>query len=296
MVPVRYFKGMKTRDRYINAFTDFGFKRLFGTEFNKELLIDFLNQVLGEREHIRDLTYSNPEQQGRTKKDRKAVYDLYCENQKGEKFIIEVQNAAHLYFKDRSIYYATFPLREQAEKGGQWDYQWKAVYTVCILNFSFPDSSGQDRYVREVQLMDKHTHEVFFDKLTFIYLEMPRFKKSEEELVTHFDKWLYVLKHLHKLQDIPEKLRGKIFDKLFNQAEIAKLNPEEMRTYDESLKVYWDNYSVIQTAKHEGRQQGREEGANEKALHIARELEENGVSVQIIAASTGLSQEQIEKL
>jgi predicted nucleotidyltransferase len=66
---------------------------------------------------------------------------------------------------------------------------------------------------------------------------MPRFKKSEEELLTHFDKWLYVLKHLHKLQDIPEKLRGKIFEKLFSQAEIAKLNPEEMRTYDESLKV-----------------------------------------------------------
>jgi predicted transposase/invertase (TIGR01784 family) len=293
-----YFCLMR-KERYINPFTDFGFKRLFGTEFNKDLLIDFLNQVLGEREHIRDLTYLNTEQQGRSETDRKAVYDLYCENQKGEKFIIEVQNASHLYFKDRSIYYAAFPLREQAQKG-QWDYQLKAVYTVCILNFSFPDPSGQDRYLREVQLLDKHTHEVFFDKLTFIYLEMPRFKKSEEELLTHFDKWLYVLKHLDKLQDIPQKLREKIFKKLFNQAELAKLNPQEMRTYDESLKVYWDNYSVLQTAKHEGREQGREEGrqegASEKALQIARELKKNGVSNEVIALSTGLSQEQIETL
>jgi hypothetical protein len=122
-----------------------------------------------------------------------------------------VQNASLLYFKDRSIYYATFPLREQAKKGGQWNYQLKAVHTVCILNFSFPDASGQDQYLREVQLLDKHTFEVFFDKLTFIYLEMPRFRKSEEELLTHFDKWLYVLKLLHKLQDIPKKLQEKIF-------------------------------------------------------------------------------------
>jgi len=221
-------------------------------------LIDFLNQVLGEREQIRDLTYSNTEQQGRTESERKAVYDLYCENEKGEKFIIEVQNASHLYFKDRSIYYATFPLREQAHKGKDWNYALKAVYTICILNFSFPDTSGKERYLREVQLLDKHTFEVFFDKLTFIYLELPRFRKSEEELVTGFDKWMYVLRHLEKLQDKPQKLREKVFDRLFDQAELAKLSPEEMRTYDESLKIYWDNYSVIETAKHEGREQGRQ--------------------------------------
>jgi predicted transposase/invertase (TIGR01784 family) len=266
-------------------------------------LIDFLNQVLGEREHIKDLTYLNTEQQGRSETDRKAVYDLYCENEKGDKFIIEVQNASHLYFKDRSIYYATFPLREQAQKG-QWDYQLKAVYTICILNFAFPDVGEQERYLREVQLLDKHTYEVFFDKLTFIYLEMPRFKKSEEELLTHFDKWLYVLKHLDKLQDIPKKLRDKIFEKLFNQAEIAKLNPEEMRTYDESLKVYWDNYSVLETAKHEGRQagreegreQGREEGRLEERIEFARRLKQKGVDVRIIAETSGLTEEQIEKL
>jgi len=292
------------KERCINPFTDFGFKRLFGTEFNKDLLIDFLNQVLGEREHIRDLSYLNTEQQGRSEKDRKAVYDLYCENGKGEKFIIEVQNANHLYFKDRSIYYATFPLREQAQKGGQWDYQLKAVYTVCILNFSFPDVSGQDRYLREVQLLDKHTFEVFFDKLTFIYLEMPRFKKSGEELVTHFDKWLYLLKHLDKLQDIPKKLQEKIFKKVFSQAEIAKPNPEEMRTYDESQKIYWDNYSVIQTAKHEGREQGREEGREEglqegrlqERIELAKRFKLKGVDIQIIAETTGLTREQIENL
>jgi predicted transposase/invertase (TIGR01784 family) len=279
---------MGSRDKYINPFTDFGFKKLFGTEFNKELLIDFLNQVLGEREQIRDLTYLNTENQGKTETDRKAVFDLYCENQQGEKFIIEVQNVSQLYFKDRSIFYATFPVQEQAPKGRDWDYYLKAVYTIGILNFSFPDASGQERYLREVQLIDKQTQEVFYDKLTFIYLEMPRFKKREEDLVTHFDKWLFVLKNLPKLQARPQKLQEKVFEKLFAEAELAKLTPDEMRTYEESLKVYRDNYSVIETAKREG--------ANEKELEIARRLKQKGVDIQIIAETTGLTKQQIEKL
>jgi predicted transposase/invertase (TIGR01784 family) len=283
---------MSSKDKYINPFTDFGFKKLFGTEFNKELLIDFLNQVLGEREQIGDLTYLNTENQGKTEMDRKAVFDLYCENQQGEKFIIEMQNVSQLYFKDRSLYYATFPLQEQAPKGRDWDYYLKSVYTIGILNFSFPDPSGQERYLREVQLLDKHTFEVFFDKLTFIYLEMPRFKKREEDLVTHFDKWLYVLKNLHKLQAKPQKLQEKVFEKLFAEAELAKLTPEEMRTYEESLKVYRDNYSVIETAKIEGRQEGRQA----ERIELAGRLKQKGVDIEIIAETTGLTKEQIEKL
>lgn len=284
---------MNNKPRYINPFTDFGFKKLFGTEFNKDLLIDFLNQVLGNREYIQDLTYLNTENQGKTEDDRKAIFDLYCENEKGEKFIIEVQNVYQEFFKDRSLYYATFPIQEQAVKGRDtdgnlWNYQLKAVYTIGILNFSFPDQPDQDRYVREVQLMDTVTHEIFYDKLSFIYLEMSRFNKTEDELVTHFDKWLYVLKNLHRLEEIPEKLRDRIFVKLFSQAEIAKLTKEEMRAYEQSQKVYWDNYSVVETARKEGRKEER--------IEIAKELKKNGASIVLIAKSTGLSEEQIERL
>ncbi len=197
---------MNSKEKYINPFTDFGFKKLFGTEFNKELMIDFLNQVLGEREQIQDLTYLNTEHQGKTEVDRKAVFDLYCENEQGEKFIIELQNVKQQFFKDRSIFYASFPIQEQAPKGRDWDYYLKAVYTIGILNFSFPDSSDREQYVREIQLLDKQTFEVFYDKLTFLYLEMTKFKKREEDLVTHFDKWMYVLKNLPKLQERPQKL------------------------------------------------------------------------------------------
>jgi len=275
---------MDSKERYINPFTDFGFKKLFGTEFNKELLIDFLNQVLGDREQIQELTYLNTENLGNTEIDRKAIFDLYCENDKGEKFIIELQNVKQQYFKDRSIFYSTFPIQSQAPKGREWDYSLKAVYTIGILNFSFPDQSEKERFIREVQLIDKETFEVFYNKLTFIYLEMPKFKKEEDELNSQFDKWMYVLKNLHRLQDRPIRLQEKVFEKLFSEAEIAKLKPEDMKAYEESLKVYRDNYSVIETAK------------NDTRIEIAKELKKNGAPTELIQKSTGLSKEQIEKL
>lgn len=279
---------MDRNERYINPFTDFGFKKLFGTEFNKELLIDFLNNVLRGREKIKDLTYLNTENLGNEETGRKAVFDLYCDNEKKEKFIIELQNVKQQYFKDRSIFYSTFPVQSQAPKGRKWDYYLKAVYTIGILNFSFPDQSEQERFIREVQLIDKETQEVFYDKLTFIYLEMPKFRKTEEELVSQFDKWMYVLKNLHRLQNKPVKLQEKVFEKLFTEAEIAKLNSEDMKAYEESLKVYRDNYSVIETAKNEGK--------NENKVETAIAMKKEGLSTDLINKITGLSRDQIEKL
>lgn len=140
--------------------------------------------------------------------------------------------------------------------------------------------------------MDKQTYEVFYDKLTFIYLEMSRFKKREDELKTRFDQWMYLLKNLYRLQEIPARLQEKIFKKVFEQAEIAKLTKGEMRAYEESQKAYWDNYSIIETAKNEGRQEGRQEGM----LQVAREMKKDGDSLEKIVRITGLTKEQIEKL
>jgi predicted transposase/invertase (TIGR01784 family) len=234
------------------------------------------------------MTYLNTENQGKTETDRKAIFDLFCENEKGEKFIIEVQNVRQEFFKDRSSFYATFPIQSQAPKGRDRDYYLKAVYTIGILNFSFPDPSGQERYLREVQLLDKQTLDVFYEKLTLIYLEMPRFRKNEEELGTHFEKWMYVLKNLPKLQERPKMLQEKVFEKLFAEAELAKLTPDEMKTYEESLKTYRDNYSIIETAKREG--------ASEREIELAKGMKKEGLSVDLIVRITGLSKEQIEKL
>ncbi len=125
-------------EKYLNPFTDFGFKKLFGEEVNKDLLIDFLNSLLEGEQLVKDLTYLKNEHLGTSDIARKGIFDLYCENEKGEKFIVEIQKAKQDFFKDRSVYYSTFPIQEQA-KQGVWNYELKAVYTIGILNFIFED-------------------------------------------------------------------------------------------------------------------------------------------------------------
>lgn len=310
------------RDRYINPYTDFGFKMLFGTEMNKELLISFLNSLMSGREVIRDLTYLNTEHLGTSEADRRAVFDVYCENENGEKILIEMQRGEQQFFKDRSLYYATFPIREQGEKG-EWDYRLKSVYVIGILNFKF-DSSDDSYYHHEVQLMDVCTKEVFYDKLTFIYLEMPKFNKAENELTCMFDKWLFVLRNLSRLMDRPAALQERVFTRLFEAAEIAKFTKEQYEAYEESLKVYRDWQNTIVTAEQkgmakglaqgkaegiaegmakgkaegmaEGMAKGIEEGRAEQNRENARAMKHAGLENEVISQITGLSVDEIQEL
>ena len=296
------------KERYINPYTDFGFKKLFGTEMNKDLLISFLNALFNGHEVVRDVTFLNGEHFGESYRDRKAIFDVYCENEKGEKFIVEMQKAEQDYFKDRSIYYATFPIREQAPRG-EWDFQLKAVYTVGILNFVFPANEySPECFHHEVKLMDVEDKHVFYDKLTFLYIEMPKFNKTENELVTMFDKWLFVLRNLSRLMERPAALQERIFTKLFEQAEIARFTPQDAREYEESVKIYRDLTNVVNTAerkgreegraegREEGRAEGREEGREEERINTARRMKTDGMSSELIAKYTGLTIEVVETL
>ena len=284
----------------MNPYTDFGFKLLFGTPVNKDLLIGFLNALFRGEQEITDVTYLNAEQLGRAEWDRKAVFDVYCENVKGERFIVEMQKARQKYFKDRSVFYSTFPIREQA-KVGDWDYELKSVYTVGILNFVFDeDKDDEEYYHHEVKLMDVGRKEVFYEKLTFIYLEMPKFRKREEELETLFDKWMFVLKNLATLLDRPAALQERVFKRLFETAEIARFSESEMRDYEESLKNLRDLGNVLNTAKEEGRKEGRKEGIEEgekrKSMEMALRMRDDGMPLEVIAKYTGLSVEEIQNL
>ena len=237
-----------TRERYINPYTDFGFKKLFGTEMNKDLLISFLNALFNGQEVITDITYLPTEQFGNYG-SRRAIFDVYCNTEKGEKIIVEMQKNEQAFFKDRSVFYASFPIQQQGQRGSDWNFELKSVYTIGILNFVFDEDKNDTDYLHhEVKLMDTSKKTVFYDKLTFVYLEMPKFNKTEDELVTMFDKWLFVLKNLTRLFDRPKALQEKIFKKLFEQAEIARFTPEEMMAYEESIKVYRDLKNTMDTS------------------------------------------------
>jgi predicted transposase/invertase (TIGR01784 family) len=284
-------------EKYINPFTDYGFKRLFGEEPNKPLLMDFLNELLKEEEgEIVELTYLKNEHLGTGDIDRKAVFDLYCTNETGEKFIVELQKTKQKFFKDRTLYYSTFPIRDQAKTGSEWNFELKKVYMIAILDFVFDEDKDQkDKFRYNVKLTDIETHKIFYDKLYFIYLEMPKYNKSIDELETRFDKWLYVLKNLHRLDRIPDKLREKIFEQLFKTAEIAKFSPEEYRNYEDSLKYYRDMKNSLDTAREQGEIEGIEKGRKEGMLEIARKMLKKGMDVELISELTGINAKDIEE-
>jgi predicted transposase/invertase (TIGR01784 family) len=286
----------RRQGKYICPFTDFGFKKIFGTEPNKDLLIDFLNQLLAEREGtIVDLQYIPTEQLGRNYDDRRAIFDIYCKNEAGERFIVELQKSSQTYFKDRSIYYSTFPIQAQAPKGN-WDYQLKAVYTIAILDFTFKDTKeDRDIFHHKVKLHDTDTKEVFYDKLSYVYLELPKFTKPLEECDTHFEKWLYVLRNLEDLTKRPAKLKEKIFKKLFKVAEIANYDEVEYADYQSSLRNYRDTSNQLNTKFEEGIKIGEQRGRKERDFEIARELLDV-LDNETIAVKTGLTVEEIEAL
>jgi len=289
------------REKYINLFTDFGFKRIFGTDMNKELLIDFLNELLKGKEKIKELTYLQSEQIPRTEFERKAIYDLYCENENGEKFIVELQKARQNHFKDRSIFYSTFAIQNQAIKG-DWNYELKAVYTIGILDFIFDktektkndisekqiENLDDNKIVTTVKLLDVETNKVFYDKLSFIYIEVPKFKLKLEEIKTHFEKWLYAFKFLHQLQKRPPELQEAVFNKLFETAEISKLSVPEYTEYEHSLKSHRDYKNTIDCAK--------EEGKEEKSLIIATNMLNKGITLEVIAECVELNIKDLKKL
>ena len=290
-----------TEERYISLLTDFGFKRIFGTNPNKDLLINFLNSLFDGEQVVKNVTFLNSEHVGDVRTDRKAIFDVYCENEKGEKFIVEMQNASQKYFKDRSLYYATFPIREQAKKGEVWNYELKHVYVVALLNYDMTDSAfAQDTINHDIGLLDKQTHKVFNDKLTFKYVEIAKFNKSIEELKTNYDKWIYVLQNLSRLDRQPRYLQTEVFSRLFNQAEIARFSKTELREYEDSLKAYRDMKNSLDNAEEKGiakgLAKGRAEGKKDKAVEIAKKLLEMDMPIDAIMKATGLSQEEITKL
>ena len=276
--------------RYLNPLTDFGFRKIFGTESNKDLLIDFLNQVIKEEGLIVDVNYLKPEQLGNFEKDRKAVFDIFCTTENGEYFIVEMQKANRAFFRERCIYYTTFPIQQQAQKG-IWNFRLNTVYLVGILDFILFDEFKEDKeqVVEYVSLMRERTKTVFSNKLKFAFVQLPKFRKTEKELENQFDKWLYLLKNLPKLETKPAAVQGRIFEKLFELSEIEQIKETEMDTYRKSVMEYYDVQNCMEYAREGDREKWREEGRKEG---IQKCLQKN-IAIEDVVFLKGYSKEQI---
>lgn len=272
--------------KYINPYTDFGFKKLFGEEGNKNLLIDFLNQLLPEHHQIADLTFQNVEQIADTSEERKAFFDIHCRATSGERFIVEMQKAKIDFFKDRSLYYLTYPIREQAQRG-EWNFELNAIYFIAVLDFWYEDKEKAE-YHRFVSLKDQNNAS-FYDKLGLIFLQMPAFNKTEKQLVTHFDKWAYFLKNLEKMEDIPQILNEPVFKQAFNAAEVANFTKGQREDYEKSRLSYIGIKQVTETAEREGLKKGLEQGL-EQGLAQGKEQKEKEMIIQMYQSGIDVAQ------
>ena len=303
---------MKERE-FINPFTDFGFKRIFGQEINKELTIDFLNLLLDGERHIADLTIHNPEIQPETEEERLVVFDLYCESDDGTQFIVEMQTARQSFFLSRSLYYQSRAIIAQGEKGKNWCYHLQPVYGIFFMDFTMPESTGLRT---DVALMDMKTHKVFNPQLRQIYLEMPRFTKEADECENDFERWLYLIKNMRILKRMPFKAKRAVWDKLLEVADVASLSQKEHEAYQRALMNYWDYHNAMEAAQEDGHkagwtkghkvgleeghkaglEEGLKEGELKKQIEIARKLKAMGLLVSAIQESTGLSESEIQQL
>ena len=323
----------RVRKEFAQLQCDFMFKRLFGSEANKDVLIGFLNMILEDVE-IADVTFIPTEHLGLTKEDRKSVFDISCKCKDGRRLIIEMQRGYQKHFRKRAVFYTSYPINEQGRKAreeyirdhgckddGQefrWDYNLKPVTVVALLNFKFDHDSGwpAERFHSSYRLREDATGEVMTDVLRYVFLELARFRKSIDELQTRFDKWMYLLCHMHELTEIPEKFQDPEFKRLFLLSEIGNFTPDELAQYLESLGNMSDYYNIIDSTAElaekrghdagvaeglaKGRQEGREEGLakgrEEGRRATALNLKGLGVDVLTIAQATGLSGEEIENL
>ena len=290
-------------ERYINPFTDFGFKKIFGSLENKHLLIRILNDLLECNDPIEDLTYLNPEKLGIASTNRKAIFDIYCQTKSGAHIIVEMQNMHQEFFMDRSIYYSTFPMQEVAKKGN-WDFNLPPVYTVVFLNFRMQQFCDDPEPKHTARICDVSNGRVLYDKLTYVYIEMPKVVKPLEELGNPVERWFWAIKNMNDLDEYPESLKDEIFRELFRVSEIYAFTKEERMAYEESLKNMRDWNNILNTAvkksheegKEKGREEGLQEGREEERRILAKQMIAAGLSISKVAEITGLSTETIENL
>jgi predicted transposase/invertase (TIGR01784 family) len=300
--------------KFINPFTDIGFKRIFGQEFSKPLLLHFLNNLLVGEKEIVDLTFLDKEQPAMYADDRSLIYDIYCKTTDGEHIIVEMQNNQQPYFKKRSIYYVSEAISRQGERGTDWRYDIKSVYLVAFLNFRIDDIGTKFR--TDAVLMDKESKEIFSNDIRMIYLQLPYFEKQADECENDFERWIYVLKNMEALNRMPFAAKDSVFAKIAQIADISALSKEERMKYDEGIRKYRDTICVmdyaiesglkkgfdkgmkqgIEQGMKQGIEQGRAEGEKQGRYEVAQKLLAMGLPIESVLQATGLSKDDVKQL
>lgn len=291
--------------KFLSPKNDLAFKRIFGTEKNKDILIHFLNDIFGRTTNpIEYVTFLKTSQEPEIAAQRASTVDVMCEDLEKNKFIIEIQVKDEKGFEHRAQYYAAKTYIEQREKG--IDYQdLKEVTFLAITSYSlFPEKPD---YLSHHHILDIKTQERNLKDFSFSFLELAKFKKSKKALVTITEKWAYFFKNAEQTDE--KDLDAIIGDDLIIKRAYEELNrfswtPEELRTYDSiDMKQSADKAANeksfekgMEKGKVEGKAEGEKIGTTQATQNIARAMKKKGISLDIIAETTGLTQKEIKSL
>ena len=286
---------------FIDLTTDFGFKRVFK---RKEFMIPFLNDLLrtyNKKGVIKDVDYINTEDGGEVQRDKRIVFDLKCETEDGDIFIVEMQKRGQEYFDDRIIYYMNRNVAMQGELGDElWKFGIHKVYGIFMMDFN-EKQYVKSKTIRHCGLYDYTNRRPYSDKQEFWLVNLPQYRRYKpEDCKTNLDKWLYIISNIKNMETMPFTMEMPVFKGLKTAAEIANMSRKERESYIMEFDAYrtdlaaWDY--AQKESRAEGHAEGRAEGERITKLSIALNLKSLNVPIDKIVAATGLTPSEIEKL
>ncbi|QGT16110.1 Rpn family recombination-promoting nuclease/putative transposase [Wolbachia pipientis] len=289
--------------KFLDARNDIAFRRIFGTEKNKDILIHFLNDILGltDDNKIKDVSFLSPIQDPVIASQKQSIVDVLCVDSTGIKTIIEMQVAKTTGFEKRAQYYAAKAYSSQADVGDQYHDLKEIIFIAiadCIL---FPDKS---EYKSKHTIRDEDTNEHDLKDFYFIFIELPKFPKTkEDQLSSIVEKWVYFFRYADETSE--EELERIIGSDLIIKRAYEELNrfnwsEKEFIAYEQEIKRIRDEQAVLaqklDDATAKGILIGHEKGRKEREIEVAKNLLKAGVSIDIIAQTTGLTANEIKDL
>ena len=295
---------MQYEFKYADLLDDDVFKLVFGQESSKDVMIEFLNQVIDDRTIV-DLEFMDKEMKSMDREKKDSVYDMFCKTDDGSRIVVEVQRRKQASYVERTIYYSTFQVRNQVD-AGRADYAFCPVYVINILDFNIDENKGNPEVKTVFRLREDRTHALLTDKLTFIFLELNKFKKSIEELDGDILEGMYFcLKNMAKLDGCPEVLTHEVFKKMFDISELLNMDEDTRSkvlikmTTERDLRnqMAYARKEAIAEGLAEGREvglaEGRAEGRKEKSIEIARKLLAAGYPKEEVMELTGVGADDL---
>ena len=277
--------------KFADPTNDIAFKKIFGDSNKKEILISFLNAVLGfeNNKAIKNVTIVNPYQVPKIEELKETILDIKATNQDDEHFIVEMQKKDLGNFAKRTLYYTSKAYVSQLDKGCDYSTL-KKVYFIGILNF---DMFSSKNYISRHLILNKETLVSDLDDFEFAFIELKKFNKTLEQLETILDKWVYFLKHAKDLTLIPTEFKKiKELEEAFQIATQHTWNKQELEVYDYIALKEYDEINAIKTAEEKGVKQGE----NKKAIKIALNMLKKQTDINLIMEFTELSKQEINEL